>query len=162
MWAFIKRNYTLHAGVCNAEVPSAGGSEWGRAPGAPLLSSSSCPALRKHLIASGFWQGDGAALIYTMYILNILYIYMVYMVYINIYHVSIWRRCRNGSTALFLTHCSHPVNRLGQTNRAAGTKQSPELLQMHLPSASAWHGWEKKLFGSAFRAREIINKLIIY
>lgn len=71
------------------------------------------------------------------------------------------RCCRSGLSAQFSTLCFHRVNRFGQRD-GAGAEHSPETVQMYLPSASALHGWEKKLFSSAFRAREIINKLIIY
>lgn len=49
-----------------------------------------------------------------------------------------------------------------QQQAGGGTTQGPGKVQLYLPSAADLHGWEKKLFSSAFHAREIINKLIIY
>lgn len=76
-------------------------------------------------------------------------------------HAPMQRCCRKRFPELHFTHCVSQGNRSGQRN-GGGTKEGPEKVQMYLPSAADLHGWEKKLFSSAFHAREIINKLIIY
>lgn len=51
---------------------------------------------------------------------------------------------------------------LGRAVEEWGITNRPGKVQMYIPSATDFHGWEKKLFSSTFHAREIISKLIIY
>lgn len=68
-----------------------------------------------------------------------------------------------GAEGMGSQSCPYPVPRCGESSGGMG-EQPNELgkVQMYLPSATDCHGWEKKLFSSAFHAREIISKLIIY